>query len=341
MRQVADDLGVRYVLEGSVRRAGNRLRITAQLVDGGSGAHIWADNFDGALDEVFDFQDRVTENVAMVVEPRIQLAEIERARRERPRSIAAYDIFLSALPCLYRETDIDNRNAYRLFTKAIEIESDNAMFLVHAAWTIGHRRTMGWPALGRDDAAECIELTRRGLQLSPGDPTIMARGAAMLIHAARDYDWAMALARTAVAANPYSLPVVGVAGVVYLHAGSVEEALGFFRRAASLSPGDPLAHYHQTGIAHAEMILDDYPAALASALSSLSVNANYPPTYWILIAANSHLRRIDEARRLLGELKRIVPDASIAKIWAGQPQKDPSRMAAILDGLRLAGLDED
>ena len=90
----------------------------------------------------------------------------------------------------------------------------------------------------------------------------------MLIHAARDYDWAMALARTAVAANPYSLPVVGVAGVVYLHVGSVEEARGFFRRAAILSPGDPLAHYHLTDIAHAEMILGDYPAALASALSS-------------------------------------------------------------------------
>ena len=150
----------------------------------------------------------------LVVEPHIQIAEIERARRERPRSIAAYDLFLSALPCLYRETDVDNRNAYRLFTKAIELEPDNAIFLVHAAWTIGHRRTMGWPALSHDDAAKCVEMTRQGLDLSPGDPTIMARGAAMLIHAARDYDWAMAALSPAVAANPNSLPVVVVAGIV-------------------------------------------------------------------------------------------------------------------------------
>ena len=148
VRQVAQELGVRYVLEGSVRRAGDRLRITAQLVDGATGAHLWAEHFDGALDDVFDFQDRITESVAMLVEPQIQSAEIARSRRERPGSIAAYDIYLQALPKINDETSSENAEAHALLTEALALEPDNALLLAHTAWALAHRTAMGWPPIG-------------------------------------------------------------------------------------------------------------------------------------------------------------------------------------------------
>ena len=142
------------MLEGSVRRAGERLRITAQLVDGITGAHLWARNFDGALEDIFDFQDRITESVATLVEPRIQAAEIERSRRERPGSVATYDIYLRALTKISSESAKDNADAYALLTEALALEPDNAVFLAHAAWALEHRISMGWPAIGHGRSGE-------------------------------------------------------------------------------------------------------------------------------------------------------------------------------------------
>ena len=162
VRQVARELGVRYVLEGSVRRAGDQLRITAQLVDGGTGAHLWAEHFDGALGDVFAFQDRITADVAMIVGPQIQRAEIERSRRERPGSIAAYDAYLQAVPLIDKQTGRENAEAYALLTRALALEPDNALLLAHAAWALGHRCAMGWPPIGPDDVAACARRSRGG-----------------------------------------------------------------------------------------------------------------------------------------------------------------------------------
>ncbi len=340
VRQVAEDLGVRYVLEGSVRRAGDRLRINAQLVDGLDGAHLWAQNFDGGLDDVFDFQDRITESVVTLVEPYVQIAEIERSRRERPKSIAAYDMYLQALPKLYSETEKQYREAYALLLKALVIEPDSAVILAHAAWVLGHRHTMGWAQIGPDDKQRCTEMSRRGLDHAGGDAMAMAQCAMMLIHTAKDYDWGMAVIQSAVEANPNSLAVVFRAGIAHLHCGSIEDALGYFYRASRLSPRDPSAHYSLTGIAHAQMVLGNYAEALGWARRSLAVNSNFAPTYWMLIAAAAHLGRMEEAHRHLAQFRTITPDVTIARIRAGQPAKDPSRLAAILEGLRLAGLEE-
>ncbi|MGO4841211.1 transcriptional regulator, partial [Rhizobiaceae sp. 2RAB30] len=133
-----------------------------------------ARNFDGAFDEVFDFQDRITEAVATVVEPHIKTAEIERSRRERPASVAAYDSYLSALSKILAETADENAAAYAMLTKALALEPDNANLLSLAAWALEHRITVGWPPLGADDRERCFELARRGLEKAAGDPTVMA-----------------------------------------------------------------------------------------------------------------------------------------------------------------------
>jgi TolB-like protein len=338
VRQVAQDLGVRYVLEGGVRRAGERLRITAQLVDGSTGAHLWAEQFDGMTADVFDFQDRITERVAMEVEPHIHQAELARSRLERPGSIAAYDIYLQALPKISNRTASANAEAYALLTGGLALEPDNALLLSHAAWTLNHRRAMGWPPFGPDDMQKSVELARRGLQHAGGNPTVMAHCGMVLLHRGSDYDWGMAVLQSAAEANPNSLVVVTAAGIAHLHCGSVADALTLFQRALRLSPRDPFAFVPLTGIAHAQMILGDYSEALAWATRSLALNPTFDPTLWMLIAANAHLARMEEARHFLDELGRLALGVTVARIRAGQPAKDPSRMSAILDGLRLAGL---
>ena len=340
VRQVAEELGVRYILEGSVRRAGERLRITAQLVDGASGTHLWADSFDGALGDLFDFQDIITESVAIVVEPHIQAAEIKRSQRKPPESMAAYDLYLQALPKIYSERRDANEEAYHLLASALAIEPDNGPILIHAAWVVHVRRTVGWPPITADDVSKCAELARAGLDHAEGDARVIAWAAVILLHATKDNNLAMEVIRTATDTNPNDISVIAVAGVVHLHAGDVEQAIAFFHRAVRLSPIGPAAHHSLTGLAHTHMILGGFDTALIWATRSLAVNAYYPPTYWMLIAANAQLGNMAEAHRLLEEFRKIVPGVTIASIWSRQPHGDPSRLAAIFAGLRLAGMAE-
>ena len=340
IRQVGHDLGVRYVLEGSIRRAGDRLRISAQLVECANGQHIWAEHFDGTTEDVFDFQDRITESVATVVEPHIQKAELERSRRERPGSIAAYDLYLRALPRLSMETPQDNTEAFALLTGALVLEPDNPVFLALAAFAIGHQGTMAYPPIGPDDRQKCAELARRGLERAAGDATVIAHCSMELLHNAKDYVLAMAAIQSAVEANPNDLLVVSRAGIAHLHCGNIADSLAYFHRAIRLGPRDPSAHISLTGIAHCQLVLGDYTEALVWAARSLTLRPNSQCTYWMLIAANAQLGRMDEAHKFLAAFRKLAPGVNIASIWAGQPQMDPTRCAAILEGLRLAGLAE-
>lgn len=341
VRLVAKELGVRYVLEGSVRRSRNVLRITARLVEGVGGAHLWAQSFDGVLDNVFEFQDDITERVATIVAPLIHGAETERSRRERPGSIAAYDIYLRARSKILTESASDNAEAFALLTQGLTLEPDNALLNAYAAWALEHRITMGWPPLGPQDRQECFMLARRGLANSAGDPAVTAHCAMALVQVAREYDWGMAVLKEAVEANPNNLMVVTAAGVANLHCGSVEMALALFHRASRLSPRDPLAHISLCGTAHAQMILGNYSEAVVLASRALAINPNFDASLWMLIAANAQLGRLEQARHFLDELRKASPATTIARIKAGQPAKDPSRISAILEGLRIAGLEED
>ncbi len=340
IRQVGHDLGVRYVLEGSIRRAGDRLRISAQLVECDGGLHIWAEKFDGATSDVFDFQDRITETVAFVVEPQIQKAELDRSRRDRPGSIAAYDLYLRAKPKADLETDEGYSDAHLLLGEALVLEPDNSIILATMAAYLGFRSVQGHSPVGPDDPALCADLVHRALLHSADDAGVLAYCADALMHLVKDYDWAMSAILSAVEANPYNLEVVWRAGIVNLHCGSVADALAYFHRTIRLSPHDPLAYVSLTGIAHCHMALGDFAAALNWAKKSLTVNPNYVCTYWMLIAANAQLGRMDDARKFLVAFRKLAPAATIASIWAGQPQKDRTRCAAILQGLRLAGLQE-
>lgn len=340
VRKIAAELGVRYVLEGSIRQAGNRLRIVAELVEGQSGTHMWAQTFDGALDEVFDFQDRITDRVATLIEPLIQSAEIERSRRERPGSVATYDIYLQALAKISTEIESDNAAAYALLMQGLAVEPDNAQLLAHATWALEHRYTMGWPALTNDDVQACAALARRALEHGAGDAMVMAHCGVALMQTVKDYDWGLAVLQAAAESNPNNPLAVVRAGLGHLHCGNVDDALNHYHRANRLTPGDRGAHLSLCGIAHAHVVLGEYDQALAWASRALASNPNFEPTLWMLIAANAHLGHMKEAHRYLVGLKRLTPGITIERIRAGQPGKYPERIAGILEGLRLAGVPE-
>ncbi len=340
VREVSKELGVRYLLEGSVRKSGQRLRITAQLIDAATGTHLWADKFDGTLEDVFDFQDRITATVASIVEPAIRWAEIERSRRERPDSVEGYDLYLRALPLHMSQTESANAEAVALLQRAVELEPNNPTYLVYAGNAMLHRWAQGWPPIGEDDDARGIELVERALAHARDDAVVLSLARMMLIHNLKDYDRGLELSRRAVALNPNNLTVIMFAGIVQLHLGDLDAAIAYCEHAIRLSPAVDGAYWPLTAIAHVHLIRGEYEQAIAWAKRSVSSNPSFVCTYWMLAAANAHLGRMDEAKRQVATLKRLAPESTVQLIWAGQPQKETGRLAAVLEGLRLAGLEE-
>jgi TolB-like protein/Tfp pilus assembly protein PilF len=337
-QEASSRLQVRYVLQGSVQRERDRLRIAAELVDGDDGRQLWARRYDGSAEQIFDFQDRITEDVVAVVEPNIQRAEILRSRTERPGSIAVYDIYLQALALLSSESEQDNAAAFMLLQKGLALAPDNALILAHAVWAIEHRTTMGWPALTADDVGLCVEFIHRALRHADGDAIVISHCGIALLQTVKDYRWGMSVIQSAVEANPNNPMVVVRAGVAHLHCGSLHQALDLFRRSSLLSPGDPGAHFALSGMGHAHLVLGNFEEAIVYAGRALASNPNFDPALWVLIAANAHLGRLDEARHFLGRLRKLSPAVTLRSIEAGQPALQRSRVEKLLEGLRLAGL---
>ncbi len=339
-RTVAAELGAGYLLEGSVRHSGARLRITAQLVDGATGVTLWTERFDGDLAEVFDFQDRITEQVATIVAPAIEATELAQSRQSRPESILTYDILLRAKAFMEDETVQGNRAAHDLLEKALHHEPYNPLILEHIVWALEHRCAMGWPLIHPDDVQRCVDYARRGIQYAAGDARIMARCAVGLIQPGRDYDTGMAVINQAVRANPNDLYVLQASGVMHLHCGALDTALQFFEKALRLAPADTSVRFAMTGIAHMHIVRGDYARALDYARRSLALNDHFDATYWMLIAGHAHLGQLDKARDWLRALLAIAPDIRLSRIVASQPSLIPERFTQIVDGLRLAGFPE-
>lgn len=341
VRQIAADLGVHYVLEGSVRKSGNRLRITAQLVESKGGAHIWAQNFDGDVEDIFDFQDRITESVVGIIEPSIQWAEIETAKRDRPHSLAAYDLYLRALPKHAAMTPQSSAEAMALLDRALEIAPEYAVALKVATDVLSCRLSYGWPALGPDDREKCLALTERALAAANGDATVIAQCGAVLVFIAHDYDRGLVLVDRAIDTNPNNVDALTCAANVYLQCGSLERALTYALRGLRLSPADPINEQFLTCIvAQAQFALGNYREALAFAERTRAINPRFEPNYWVLTASYVAFERMAEAQRTLEEALALRPYATIKQIGGQLPKKYPERTAPVYDALRLVGLPE-
>ncbi|MGR9167518.1 adenylate/guanylate cyclase domain-containing protein [Rhizobium leguminosarum] len=338
VRQIAKELGVRYVLEGSGRRAGNRLRISAQLVDGISGAHIWADKFDGAFEDVFDVQDRITESVVAVVEPKIQRAEIDRSRRERPESLDAYDLYLQALPDVFVSRPDANARAIVLLERSIALDPGFAPALAMTGQAYLLRVAMQFPGASNADAERALAVARAALAIVRDDAMVLSYGAFVLIHMGGDYHTGIALLRRAISENPNNAMVLQQAGVGALLGGDLGEAADYLQRALRLNPNELGTHWQLTGMAHIRMAEGRYEEALDWAMRSQAVNSGYDANHWMLIAANAYLGHMDEARKHLAALESISPGVNLARIRRGQHAIDPHRIEVLIEGMRMAGM---
>lgn len=338
-RRTMRDLGVRYALEGSVRRAGGSLRIAAHLIDATTGEQLWAEKFDDSATGLLDLQDRITEAVVGLLEPQIRQAEIERVRRKRPESLDAYELFLRALPFVYGMDPGGYAEGIALLEQAIGINPEFAPAIAYAAWCYEKRITLALPPRTVDDKKTCLELVQSALSHGRDDPVVVAICGWLTFVIGRDASKGLGALRRALAASPNNLVILNLAGYANLVGGDLAEASACFRRAYRLGPGSPDAFQSLTGEGEVQVMLGNYELGIEWLLRSLATFNEWAVTYWALSVAYAHVGRMDEAREAVRKLLELTPHATVAKLVAG-PCRDPTRFALFIEGWRKAGLPE-
>lgn len=308
VREVGRELGVQYVLEGGVRSAGGCVRITAQLIETGTGRHVWTDRFDGTLDDVFGLQDRVAETVAGMVEPSLRVAELARSRAKPTGSLDAYDLYLRALPHHHAVTREGSEEALALLRRAAALDPDFAAAKALAAFCQGVRSLQGWAVPG--DEEEGIRLAREALAAGMDDPRVLQHAARVLGLLAFDRDAAVAAVERSLALNPHSAEAHQAAGYVNNWLCRPEAALRHFERAARLSPLDPEMVHVLTGSAVAHLIAGRYEAALDAARQALRLQPEWGDAHRNVVAALWLLGRREEAAAAALRAREIAPTAA-------------------------------
>jgi len=341
IREVGRELGVRYVLEGSVQRSDRRVRITGQLIDATTGSHVWADRFEGDLADVFDLQDRLTDNVVGILEPQIRRAEIERARRARPDSLDAYDLYLQALPHVYAMRPADNAIGLELLNEAMRLDPGYVPARAFAAWCYEQRLTRGWPSSQPEDAGLAIRLARETLDADTGDANAISITGFVLVMVGRDYERGLAALRDAVRLNPFDVFVLMNGGWGEVWAGSLDDAALLFQRARTLSPRDPAAYFVITGLAMIALLSGRYEEAVGSALEAVARYPSWDATFLVLGLALAYGGRLEEAREAFERARQLLEGSSVERLVTMLPFRDRSRIAVIENGIGLAGIDSN
>lgn len=313
VRDIGRELGVAYLLEGSVQRAGNRVRITVQLVETAGGAHLWAEKYDGSLDDIFDLQDRITEQVAGALQPSIRLAEIERARRKRPEALGAYDYTMRAIGHVWMLERAEAAKALELLEKALEIDPDYPLALALAAWCWAQRSVYNWAEDIPAAKARALAHAERAASVSSDDPLILAVLGA--VHTfARNYGTARILLERAIALDPNSAWALSRLGWLEVYSDRPVAARAYFDKAMRLSPLYPMNFNNLVGLGSAHQIAEeDAPAA---ELFSRALEER-PNAHWIhrnLAAALHGAGRHEEARASRDALLAAYPDLTIRKV---------------------------
>jgi TolB-like protein/Tfp pilus assembly protein PilF len=340
VRQVGSELGVRYVLEGSVRRARDRLRITGQLVDTLSGAHIWAERFEGMTSDVFELQDRVTEGVVAAIEPRLRLAEIERLKHKPARDFTAYDLLLRAQSLEYQYTEESLATALRCLNDALAIEPTYAPAMALAAYCYAERRQQGWARDMQAETAEGLRLATRALELDKEDPDVLWMAAVAVRILGADPHRARELVVRSLQLNPNSAIALGTAGFAETFLANPTKALEYLRRAERLNPLDPKGWYIAAAVALAHFVAEQFEDAVCSAKKALAQNPSFAPSMRVLAAGLARLGRFDEAKQVMKDLLRQEPLLTIATLRARLAHMDKAALIKFLEALRMAGLPE-
>jgi tetratricopeptide (TPR) repeat protein len=334
---VGRELGVRYVLEGSVRKGGNQLRINAQLVEAETGNHLWAERYDGEMADVFDLQDRITEGVVGAVEPSVRQAEVERSRRKRPDSLGAYDLYLQALQHAWTFSSDATTRAIELLEQALTVDPTYAA--AHGLAALCHHRRNRYGGSDTADRAAGLRHARAVLAHGTDDSAALAQAAFVLAVLERDYDTALDAVREAMALTPNSAMVLMFSATVHAFAGQFDSAIEQGERSLRLSPFDPIRYQAYVAIAYAHFFSDRFEEAAKSAQRAVHCDAHFGPGFAALAASLACLGRTNEARSTVNQLLALSPSMRVSD-YVGARRFAPENNEKFAAALLKAGLPE-
>jgi len=337
IKEVGRRLGVRYVLEGSVRKAAGKIRITGQLIDAATGAHIWADRFERDLTDVFALQDEVTVAVVSAIQPKLLQTEIAMATRRRPENLTAYDYYLRAMQQFSSATPEGLAEALRLAHRALELDPSSGPVAALAGVCHHVNITLGYAVDPQFERKEAVRLSRLALSLGDDDPETLARAALISAFAVGDSESEIEMADRAVALNPNLFAAWNCRGHVYRVAGLPEEAVRSFECAVRVSPVDPYLAHSLAGIGYAFVELRRFDEAIVAGKRALRQNPSFPVAYRCLASAFAHLGREAEAREAAARLLEVDPAFTISA-WIARGGQTNAQL--LIEGVRKAGLPE-
>ena len=339
IRQVGRELGARYVLEGSVRKASGRVRISGRLAEASTGTQLWADRFEGALEDIFDLQDQVTASVVGAIAPRLGRAEIERAKRKPTDSLDAYDYFLRGMAHVHRWSRTDSDEALRNFRRAIELDLDFAPAYGLAGRCYSQRKACGWMTDRPRETAEAERLARLAAELGRDDAVALCTAGIVLAYVAGHLEDGSALVDRALGQDP-NLAWAWVFGSwVKIWLGEPEAALARAAQATRLSPQDPeVLFFIQTATAYCHFLARRYDDASSWAQTALRQWPDILISLCVAAASCALAGRLDEARRLMTNLKRVDPALRLADLGDLFPFGRDADRLLLAEGLRKAGL---
>ncbi|TPI31990.1 tetratricopeptide repeat protein [Mesorhizobium sp. B3-2-1] len=336
-RGIAKELGVRYVLEGSVRKQDGRVRLIGLLVESETGRQLWAGRYDGDLTDIFQLQDRVAASVLEAVEPNLRLAEIERARRKPPGSLDAYDLYLGALPFLYAYTEASFCEAEGLLRAALRQDEAYSDALAALADCVGRMALNGW-AWDRNGAfAESCALARRAVAADPENPLSLATAAWSYAMFSNGFDDALELADRALELHPSSHAIRSYCGWVFVYAGESDRAIEQFKAARKMSPMDPRDYFALLGMAAAHFFAGRFEDTVRLSERIISLVPSHTIARRYLSAALARGGRLEEANAVASALLQIQPSYNLGS--AGMSRLRHRWMLDLyVDGLRAAGI---
>ncbi|AMA59435.1 winged helix-turn-helix domain-containing tetratricopeptide repeat protein [Bradyrhizobium sp. CCGE-LA001] len=314
IRQVGRELGVRYVLEGSVRKSGDRVRISGQLIEATSGAHLWADRFESHLNDIFDLQDQVTSSVIGALFPQLERAEIERAKRKPNENLRAYDYYLRALSSFYQFTREHNVEALKLTRLAVEIDPALAAAYALGAYCYLQRKIFGWTIDADQELNDTRWMARRAIELDKDDPIVLVRAGQAIEAVLHEVDEGVALVVRAHELDPNLAIARLTIGWGHIRSGNIEAALKQFHAGGRLSPMDPFLFMMQTGIAFAHFLADRYEDGSSWAKLAVLDRPNYLNAQFILAACLAMSGRVGEARLIGARLMEARPALRVSTL---------------------------
>jgi adenylate cyclase len=339
IKQVGRELGVRYVVEGSVRKAAGTVRITGQLIDATTGAHLWADRFEGKLDDIFALQDKITESVVSAITPTVYQAEIDLAARRRPTNLSAYDLCLRAQPHFYSMTREGLAEALQLAHRALELDPRYGFAAYQAGGCHMFIISQGWARDLNREIGEATRLLSLALSIDENDPDVLAAVGCMTSFLTEDFATAAEMVDRAVALNPNSAVAWSQRGHAYLFGGQHTEALRSFERTIRLSPLDPLLYMTLAGMGIALIELRRFDEAVVVARKAARQNQTYATTYRCLASALAHLGREAEVQKAVFRMLELEPNFRISE-WVRRGAQWHKHNKLMIEGIRKAGLPE-